>query len=62
MEEISLPQPVQQNLAALRMEREQIQRSINLILATAINMAGGDAGAQYQLSDDCSQLAKVEAE
>lgn len=58
---IALPQPVQQNLAALRMEREQIQRSINLILATAINMAGGDPESQYQLTDDCSQLVKVEA-
>lgn len=58
---IALPQPVQQNLVALRMEREQIQRSINLILATAINMADGDPDAKYQLTDDCSQLVKVEA-
>lgn len=56
---IPIPQQVQQNLIALRMERDQAQRGIQLILSTMLAMNDTDSNEQYQLSDDCSQLVKV---
>ena len=62
VDKIKLPENTKVTLINIQREITSLSRSMNLILATAVQMACGDTDDEYKTSDDFSYLIRVSKE